>query len=270
MLLRGIKEQLDDFLLGEPKNIAADLDGMRIFDPPVLAVAGAGDALWEELKRPEIVGPQHLSPTEWLEGAQSVICCFLPFAKRVRSANRCEGWPAVEWLYGRYEGAVFCDAISCLLVDVLLKAGSRTLAPALDGRFAVVDRRSNWSERHAAFIAGLGTLSLNRSLITERGSAGRLFSVVTELALEATPRPYSKFDEYCTHCGSCIRRCPPQAVDEEGKDNAACSQYLQKTMERYRPRYGCGKCQTAVPCEDRRPPVPRHEADEPASTLART
>ena len=32
---------------------------------------------------------------------------------------------------------------------------------------------SAWSERHAAYVAGLGTFSLTRALISERGMAGR-------------------------------------------------------------------------------------------------
>lgn len=87
MFLGSIKRQLDDFLLSNPNNIVADLDGMRIFDPCLLAVASTDDALWEKLKQPDVIGPPHLSPAEWLEGAQSVICCFLPYTSRVRFAR---------------------------------------------------------------------------------------------------------------------------------------------------------------------------------------
>ena len=267
VLLRSIEQQLDDFVLHSPKNIVADLDSMRIYDQPLVAVAGAEDMYWDRLKQPHVVGPQHLSPTEWLEGARSVISYFLPFTERIRSANRSEGWPATEWLYGRYEGAAFNDVVCSFLVDTVRQAGGRALAPALDGRFAVANFRSNWSERHVAFIAGLGTFSLNRSLITDLGAAGRFASVVTDLALEPTPRPYTEVDEYCTKCGACIRRCPPLAIDKNGKDNAVCFHYLQETQLRYKPRYGCGKCQTAVACEARRPPVSSAKSSIPNSSL---
>jgi epoxyqueuosine reductase QueG len=253
MLLRAIKQQLDDFACNSPKNFVPDLGMMRIYDPPLVAVAGAGDALWEQLKQPDIVGPQHLSPTEWLPGARSIVSSFLPYTERIRAANRVEGWPATEWLYGRYEGEIFNNALRCLLVEIVHQAGGRALAPALDERFAIADLRSNWSERHVAFIAGLGTFSLNRSLITRLGSAGRLASVITDLELEPTPRPYIEKDEYCNKCGACIRRCPPLAIDKNGKDNAVCFHYLEETLLRHKPRYGCGKCQTAVPCEDQKP-----------------
>ena len=257
MSLHTIMQQLNDFVLHSPDNIVNDLGMMRLYDQPLVAVASAEDMLWEKLKEPEVIGPHHLSPTEWLEGARSVISCFLPSTERVRSANRAQGPPAIEWLYGRHEGGMFNDAVRRFLVDIIREAGSRAIAPALDKRFSIIQRRSNWSERHVAFIAGLGTFCLNRSLITERGSAGRLVSVVTDLALEATSRPYIEVDEYCKKCGACIRRCPPRAIDKNGKDNAICALYIEETTVRYKPRYGCGKCQTGVPCEAGKPPVRR-------------
>jgi epoxyqueuosine reductase QueG len=109
--------------------------------------------------------------------------------------------------------------------------------------------RSNWSERHAAFTAGLGTFSRNRSLITRLGAAGRFGSVITDAELEPTPRPYLGVTEYCDDCGLCVDRCPCRAIAASGKDNQVCSAYLATTKVLYAPRYGCGKCQTGVPCE---------------------
>lgn len=251
--LHAIEQQLNDFVLTSPNNVVSDLAMMRIFEHPMLAVASAEDAYWDKLQQPDVVGPGHLSPDQWLSGARSVLSCFLPYTERVRSANRTPGEPATEWLYGRYEGGAFTSDVCRTLLELVQQAGGRALAPSLDPRFAIVNRRSNWSERHVAFIAGLGTFSLNRSLITNSGSAGRLCSVITDLALEPTPRPYTTFDEYCTKCGKCIDRCPPHAIDKSGKDNAVCSSYVDEMKLRFAPRYGCGKCQTAVPCESRRP-----------------
>lgn len=249
----AIQERLNNFVSNSPKNVVAELDSMQIYDLPLVGVAGAEDLLWAKLKQPDVIDPHHLSPTEWLREAKSVLSCFLPFTERIRSANRSLGWPATEWLYGRHEGEMFSNDVRRWLIDMLRRLGGRALAPVLDERFAVIQRRSNWSERHVAFIAGLGTFSLNRSLITSHGSAGRFVSVVTDLALEPTPRAYTDVEEYCTKCGVCIRRCPPLAIDKNGKDNALCSEYVQETKVRYKPRYGCGKCQTGVPCEVRRP-----------------
>lgn len=259
-LLPALAQQLETFVLNSPQNIVPDLGMMRIYQRPLLAVASASDVLWETLKQPHVVGAQHRSPTEWFPGARSVISGFFPFTERIRVANRQQGEPAKEWLYGRYEGAAFLDAACAFLLDAVQQAGGRAMAPSLDDRFAVVNLRSNWSERHAAFIAGLGTFSLNRSLITASGSAGRLGSVITEVALPATPRPYIDFDQYCNHCGACLKRCPPHAISQDGKDNAVCAQYLKETKARYQPRYGCGKCQTGLPCEAAIPSIPQTRA----------
>ena len=135
-------------------------DGIRIFGDPLVGIAAPDDSLWAALKAPDAVGPEHLSPTEWLPGAGAVISYFLPFTAAIREANRTEGQPALEWLYGRYEGEIFNVSMRKMLVELLDEAGYRAVAPALDARFAIRERRSNWSERHAAFVAGLGTFCL--------------------------------------------------------------------------------------------------------------
>lgn len=55
-------------------------------------------------------------------------------------------------------------------------------------------------------------------------------------------------------CGACIRRCPAEAITmEKGKDHTVCEPWLTRTAQLYAPRYGCGKCQTKVPCESQIP-----------------
>lgn len=253
MLLDELTAAAALFTRESPLNFVPELGGMRIFESPLVGVADAADPLFATLKAPAAVGPQHLSPAEWLPGARAAVVCFLPFTLTVRAANRTPGLPAAEWLYGRIEGEAFNVTLRRHLAALLSAGGHLALAPVLDERFAITERRSNWSERHAAYIAGLGTLSLNCSLITARGAAGRIGSLITTYPLAPTPRPYGDTHEYCTRCGACIDRCPPAAIDASGKSHPLCSDYVDAMMERFRPRYGCGKCQTAVPCEDRIP-----------------
>ncbi len=254
MQLSEIIAALGECTLTNSLNRIPGSPDIRIFDGPLIGVASVDDPLFERLKLPEMVGFQHLSPGDWLAGSKSVISYFLPFTAEVRMSNRSAGFPSQEWLFGRIEGQNFIAALSRMLEDYLRQAGHLAITPALDNRFQVISRRSNWSERHVAFIAGLGTLSLNRSLITQRGSAGRIGSVLTDLVLPVTCREYEDIGEYCNLCGACIRRCPPQAINKSGKDHDLCDQYLAEMLKKYSPRYGCGKCQTAVPCEDRIPP----------------
>jgi epoxyqueuosine reductase QueG len=115
----------------------------------------------------------------------------------------------------------------------------------------------NWSERHVAHAAGLGTFSMPGGLITKRGVAGRLFSVVAPCAAEPTPRDYSDIYEYCVRCGKCVQRCPVGAIMKDmRKDALLCSAHLDVPKEKLAPYYGCGKCQTAVPCERSVPAAP--------------
>lgn len=253
MQLTDIEQWVDQFTAASPLNRIEQLNGQRIFDQPLVGVANADDSLFDCLKEETAVGPQHMSPIEWLPGARSVIVYFLPFTAPIRQANRLQGVAAREWMHGRIEGEQFNAALRDELVRYVANAGYEALSPARDSRFRVTNRRSNWSERHAAFIAGLGTFSLSRSLITERGSAGRIGSVIVTAPLTPISRRYEAIDEYCSKCGACILRCPPLAINEQGKDNAVCSDYLDRVLAKFRPYYGCGKCQTAVPCESRAP-----------------
>jgi epoxyqueuosine reductase QueG len=102
---------------------------------------------------------------------------------------------------------------------------------------------SSWSERHAAHAAGLGTFGLCDGLITAKGKAMRVGSVVAKLSIEATPRPYSDHRAYCLYfdngtCGKCMK----------------CRQHLARSREYVKKTYkfegyGCGLCQVGVPCE---------------------
>jgi hypothetical protein len=47
-----------------------------------------------------------------------------------------------------------------------------------------------------------------------------------------------------------MRRCPPAAITASGKDHQVCSDYIDREiLTRFAPRYGCAKCNLAVPCE---------------------
>ena len=52
----------------------------------------------------------------------------------------------------------------------------------------------------------------------------------------------------CKGCTNCLKRCPVEAITQEGKSHEPCSEYLAEMKHRFAPRYGCGKCQVKVPC----------------------
>ncbi len=258
MQYEALVEEINNFVNQSQLNSVEELGIDQIFDPPLVGVASADDPLFDRLKDPLAVSENYILPGEWLNRARSVIAYFLPFSEQIRRANRGKGFPAKEWLYGRIEGQQFNEALASHIAVMFNqeKKGS-AVVPAADSRFKVSEGFiSNWSERHTAYIAGLGTFSLSRSLITALGCAGRYGSVITGFNYEPTERAYTEIYQYCNFCGECQARCPAGAIKAAGSEKKAgmekhkCRDYLQsKIKPRFAPRYGCGKCQTAVACE---------------------
>ena len=238
------------------------LAGLKIFEEPLFAYGRADERLFEDLKKPQSIGPHFMLPREWLPGANTVISYFFPFTAELKQSNCLNRtWPSNEWLHGRIEGQQFLNEFTKLLNLKLNEAGYLSLVPTMDQRFWSVTNEttgysftSNWSERHVGFVCGLGTFGLSKGLITSKGMAGRLGSIVTALELTPTVRTYHDLYENCSGCGACIGQCPVQAITREaGKIHKPCSDFLNQTLEKHHPRYGCGKCQVMVPCESRIP-----------------
>lgn len=261
----AIKAKITEFVGDGEHNAMPAHGGMIIYDAPLVGFAAASDAMFENIKTPHILGSQFIPPNEWLDSAASVISFFLPFTKEIRESNRAPGMVSEEWTSARIDGEALINELKLFVTDFLRDEGYEALAPSLDARFRVTPSPgggygvSNWSERHVAYVAGLGTFGLHRGLITKKGTAGRFGSVVTSLGLAPTERAYSGAFDYCPYivkgkCGSCINRCPSQAITPQGKDKAICARYMDTEIKpRFAPRYGCAKCNIAVPCEARIP-----------------
>ena len=147
-------------------------------------------------------------------------------------------------------------------------AGPASGSPAQEFSDTPVGIASRWSERHAAYAAGLGTFSLSDGFISTRGIAHRCGSVITTLPLRPTQRRFGNHYSNCLHyhdgsCGVCIARCPVGAITRNGHDKARCRELVYGTApERLSQQYGvpqtgCGLCQTRVPCEAAIPPACR-------------
>ena len=108
-----------------------------------------------------------------------------------------------------------------------------------------------FSFKHAAYLAGLGTIGRHSLLITpEFGPRVRLACLLTEAAVE----PWGMSPgEYCLKCDACVRACPARAIESRGPDGPyavngfACRAYRQAGMT-------CAVCMKA--CSEK---IARHQ-----------
>jgi epoxyqueuosine reductase len=256
--------KINEFVQTSPLNRLGDIS---YYDEPLIGFAAADNPIFQQFREPHIVGPMFKSPTEWLPTAKTVIAFFMPSSLEVRQSNHPRGIASDQWMHARFKGDSFINDLRRYIIIELKKAGALAVAPHLEPTFAADFNiyTSNWSERHIAYAAGLGTFSLNKGLITAKGMAGRFGSVVTDLALEPTPITAHTPFENCPHaregkCGACIKRCPVGAITADGKNKYLCHQYIFMTNPRKDladiyayPYSSCGKCQTKVPCEHKIP-----------------
>lgn len=248
--------------------LSPEVAGLRMFGHPLVCYGDAADPLFAEMKLPQSVGSQFMVPEEWLPGARSVISIFFPFSEEVRKSNaRDRSIPSDAWFHARIEGDQFILDAAEMLAVFLEDKGLRAVIPAKDPRFHSVTEKpedsdgwrgktftSNWSERHVGFVCGLGTFGLSRGLITDKGMAGRLISLITDAVLKYDRREYEDLYEYCIKCGKCAQNCPVGAISpEKGKQHLPCRLVLIESGKYYKGYYGCGKCQVNVPCENQNP-----------------
>jgi ferredoxin len=266
-----------DFCDG-PENVLTGPFDERAWGDPLVAFSSGADPLYEAYKKH--VGPFHWTPLEVFSltfpevsvqpEELTVISWVLPQTTATKRDSRTQTfYPPERWARSRIFGEQFNSKLRAHVAGVLNEAGNKAIAPMLSpewgGRISEkYGNASTWSERHAAHASGLGTFGLCDGLITPVGKAMRVGSVVARIQIPPTPRPYTDHRAYCLFfskgiCGKCMDRCPVGAVSEKGHDKKKCGAYLRPTTSDYVKEqygfdgYGCGLCQTAVPCESKIP-----------------
>lgn len=251
--------------ISKEKALSDELICVKIFNEPIIMITDACNPEFNNLKKDDVIGKHFMLPTEWLPEAKSVISFFFPFTNTIKNSNKENmGYPSKGWLNGRIEGQYFINTFSACIVDFLNDKGFKSVSPSIDENFLINTDRdvhginklytSNWSERHVAYVCGMGTFSLSKGLITKKGMAGRLTSIITELHLLPDDKKFEHFEENCIMCGKCIKNCPVKAISlEHGKNHELCSSFINSVLSENPPWYGCGKCQVNVPCECQNP-----------------
>jgi len=271
---RKLTELISDFVQNSPDNSLRMEPDERAFDEVLVGFSQGSDPLYSAYK--DLVGELHWTPLEAFSlkfpGAVvnpddlTVISWVLPHRDLTKADNRKETfYPSRRWVQARFPGEEFNNSLRRHVVEELSRMGIEAVAPVLlpewswekSPKYVFV---SKWSERHAAYAAGLGTFGLCDGLITPKGKAHRVGSVVANFTVPATARPYDEHHAYCLFfydgsCSGCRKRCPVEAITEEGHNKVKCWNHAGGTCGQFVKEnygfdgYGCGLCQTGVPCE---------------------
>ena len=269
---KSIERAIIQFTRKSPAN-RRKVDGGKYWEIPLIGFASGNDPLFSRYK--EIIGKFHFTPREIFEltfGKKrrpeelSVISWVLPTSEDIRKSIRNETkYPSLLWSHARDFGEQFNVKLRNHVVSLLKKRGYRAVAPMNSSlwrrlRSQKVGLASNWSERHVAYTCGLGAFGLSDGLITAKGKAMRVGSVVTDLVLTSSEKPFPHHQANCLYyfngtCQACADRCPAGAITPKGHDKEKCFEYSygvvlrDKKMEYEVKITGCGLCQTKVPCE---------------------
>jgi epoxyqueuosine reductase len=248
------------------------------FGPPLVGFSKGDDPLYDFLKKD--IGAFYCHPAQIfaaafpqkeIRGADlTVICWILPQTEATKREHRQQNrFPSERWTRARLFGEQFNKHIRKSVVELLQRAGYAAVAPVLSPLWErkisqTYGFSSTWSERHTAFISGLGTFGLSDGLITPVGKAVRIGSVIAKIDIEPTSRTSLSHTGNCLFydsgkCMKCAERCPAGAISAKGHDKERCKKYIREVANPYAlekfdlQTNSCGLCQTGVPCESRVP-----------------
>lgn len=205
------------------------------------------------LKLKEIISPTHASPKDFLEDAKTIISYFIPFSKEIVESNKGERESSREWAIAYVETNELIKQLNIYINNELSKLGyNSTIIPATHN-FDEKKLISDWSHRHIAYLAGLGSFGLNNMLITEKGCCGRVGSIITNLKISSDKQVLK---ERCLYkvkgiCKACVDKCVNDALKIDGFDRHKCYEMCLINAESHK-EYGltdvCGKCLVGLPC----------------------
>lgn len=271
-----ITDYIKDLVKNSPKNSLKAFDEPA-WDEPIVGFASASDSLFSHYKK--LIGSFYWSPAEVMKlkyGEDfnnedlSIVVWILPQTELTLADQRQEKeLPSSRWVHSRHYGEFFNEFLRAEAEKAFEAKGIKASAAAIRKEFAYQNSdnfglASNWSERHTAYAAGLGTFGLSDGFITEKGKAVRIGSVVVNSKIEPDIRTAKTHLDNCLYyargtCGACIKRCPTDAITNEGHDKQRCHDYIRNTVVPYAEELlgarqtPCGLCQAKIPCERRNP-----------------
>ncbi len=252
-----MKEKLEAFIVEFVRCYNEKPEIKSRWEEPVFAYADAADPLFIGLKT--VIGEYHKLPQDIMADGRTVISYFIPLSKNIADSNIPGYFSSKAWVFGYFETIDLINGINNGLQKLFELDGWQLSVTANHRSWDPETMKCDWSHRHAAYIAGLGTFGINRGLITEKGVCGRIGTLITDAYIKPTPRPE---EEYCLYkrdgsCGLCLVKCPVSALDvPDYYDNRKCMAVTYENAEEYK-EIGfadvCAKCMTGVPCATKKP-----------------
>jgi hypothetical protein len=275
-IVAKIHRLIKDFTRGS-ENSMQKWNNEPAWADPLIGFSNGADPLYEFYKKD--IGNFYLLPVEFLNHKYpqkkfqseevTVISWILPQTENTKKDQRKEThFPSERWARSRIFGEEFNVKLRQHIENELEKMLIKAVAPMNSPIWRRYESEkyafaSSWSERHAAYTAGLGTFGLSEGLITPVGKAMRTGSVIANIYLKPSKRLYKDHNTHCLYfqnrtCLKCVERCPIGAITEQGHNKYICQKYLTMTRKYVLKHYGfegygCGFCQTDVPCESKIP-----------------
>ena len=226
---------------------------LNLWKEPIIEIISANDEKLRSLK--ETIFAEHYIPYDILPDAKSIICFFIPFQENIVKSNVDGIIASEEWVLAYIKTndviKIINDNIELLMTRKGYKAGK---IPATHN-FDVNKLISNWSHRHIAYIAGIGTFGINNMLITKNGCCGRIGSIILNFEFDSYVQTVNT-KEKCLKkingsCGICQRKCMLNCYDNDDFNRHKCYEQCMKNDEYHKTNGNanvCGKCLVGLPC----------------------
>jgi epoxyqueuosine reductase QueG len=218
---------------------------------PLIGFASTQDSLFQQLK--SAVSTTHCTPNALLPESQTVIAYFIPFSAVTVESNILGRQCSREWAIAYLETNQLIIDLNHWLAHCVEEFGFAAISLPPTHNFDSQRLLSDWSHKHVAFIAGLGTFGLHHMLITEKGCCGRIGSMITTAEITPSSRPEKTFCQFYDDgsCQQCVKHCVFGALNVTVFDRRLCYDICLSNAEIHS-ELGfadvCGKCMCMTPC----------------------
>ena len=280
---RNLRETITEEIEAFVREYQKSEDIKTTFGEPLV---GFANAMSDEIQNlPKLVSPTHVLPQDVLPDASIIISYYVPFTKELAETNSPDrnpvseqGWSLAsdEWARAYEELNGMFGELNAHLIDIIESlqcgpAGKQGKAAVADAALTFDDEKlmSDWSQRHVAYAAGLGTFGCNNMLITKKGCCGRYNSVITNISRLLITPDNPMVEELCLYksnpdkpeCAECMDKCPTGAITPDNigdfdrhlcfelcLENAVIHPSIGGSYGNITGSQVCAKCVTSSPC----------------------